>query len=71
MSKFNYEYLIGNDKEQVKSTLGLEFNYFHSDVWSYYLKTDLLGIKHFLVVIFFQEVVQKVTIKKTYAKSPH
>ena len=33
-----YSYLIGKDKKSIIEDLGLEFNYYHSEIWSYYLR---------------------------------
>lgn len=63
-----YSYLIGKDKKSIIEDLGLEFNYYHSEIWSYYLRKNWLGRKFYLLILFKNEIVHKVQIKKTYAK---
>jgi hypothetical protein len=63
-----YSYLIGKDKQNVIIELGSEFNYFHSEIWTYHIKTNWFGKKFHLLIFFKNEIVHKVQIKKTYAK---
>ena len=63
-----YSYLIGKDKKSIIEDLGLEFNYFHSEIWTYHIKTNWFGKKFHLLIFFKNEIVHKVQIKKTYAK---
>ena len=68
MKTSDYSYLIGKDKKNVIIELGSEFNYFHSEIWSYHIKTNWFGKKFYLLIFFKNEIVHKVQIKKTYAK---
>ena len=68
MKTSDYSYLIGKDKQNVIIELGSEFNYFHSEIWTYHIKTNWFGKKFYLLIFFKNEIVHKVQIKKTYAK---
>ena len=57
-----YSYLIGKDKKSIIEDLGLEFNYYHSEICSYYLRKNWLGRKLYLFVIFENDTVQKIKI---------
>ena len=50
------------DKRSIIEDLGLEFNYYHSEIWSYYLRKNWLGRKFYLFVIFENDTVQKIKI---------
>ena len=63
-----YSYLIGKDKKSIIEDLGLEFSYYHSEIWSYHIKTNWLGKKRYLLIAFKDEKVYNIKIKKTYAK---
>ena len=68
MKIMNHQHLLGKTKQEVIENLGSNFNYYHSDVWSYHLKTNWLGKKQYLLIHFKNEVVYKIKIKKSYAK---
>lgn len=63
-----YQYLVDKDKKEVIAELGQEFNYYPSEIWTYCIKTNWLGIKIYLLILFKEERVDKIKIKKTYAK---
>lgn len=68
MKLSDYRYLIGKDKQFVIDDLGSEFNYYHTEIWTYHLKTNWLGKKIHLLLLFKDDVVHEIKIKKTYAK---
>ena len=68
MKTSDYSYLIGKDKQNVIIELCSEFNYFHSEIWSYHIKTNWIGKKYYLLVRFKDNIVYQIKIKKTYAK---
>lgn len=57
--------LIGKTKQEVLSEIGFEFNHYPSDVWTYLIKTNWLGIKTFLIIYFYQNTVKSLKTKKT------
>ncbi|MXS72089.1 hypothetical protein GSF70_12765 [Flavobacteriaceae bacterium W22] len=64
----DYQYLIGKDKKEIIEELGSDFNYYHSKIWSYHLKTNWIGKKTFLLILFKEETAHQIKIKKSYAK---
>lgn len=68
MKTSDYQYLLGKEKKEVIEKFGSEFNYYHSEIWSYHVKTNWWGRKYYLLILFKNEIVQKVQIKKSYAK---
>ncbi len=68
MQTQNYNRLIGMDKKGIIDELGSEFNYYHSEIWTYHIKTNWLGEKTYLLILFKNEKVHQIKIKKTYAK---
>lgn len=61
--------LLGKSKKEIQSELGFEFNHFPSDEWTYYLSTNWLGLKEFLVICFengkVRKAQKKICLKKT------
>lgn len=68
MQTKNYNHLIGKDKKEITEELGSDFNYYHSEIWTYHIKTNWLGKKAYLLLVFKDEKVHNIKIKKTYAK---
>ena len=61
-------HIIGKSKKQILNELGEEFNYYHSNLWSYCIKTNWTGRKTHLVLHFKNEAVKNIEIKKGYGK---
>ena len=68
METSEYQYLIGKEKKEIIEELGAQFNYYHSEIWTYHIKTNWLGKKRYLLIAFKDEKVYNIKIKKTYAK---
>lgn len=68
MKDLDYQYLLGKGKKEVIGYLGSDFNYYYSGVWMYHIKTSWLGRKFYLLILFKNEEVHKIKIKKSYAK---
>jgi hypothetical protein len=68
MEKQSYQHLLGKSKNQIKKEMEEEFNFFPSDVWTYILDTSWFGRKRVLVILFSNDAVKKVFIKKIYGK---
>lgn len=69
MFQSSYNYLIGKDKTEIKNILGQEFNYFHSSLWTYHLKTTNFGLKYFLLVHYKEEVVKYIDKENLWKKT--
>lgn len=63
--KRDYHKLIGKTKQEVLSEIGFEFNHYPSDVWTYLIKTNWLGVKTFLIIYFYQNKVKEIKTKKS------
>ena len=68
MQTQHYNKLIGKNKKEIIEDLGSEFNYFHAEIWTYHIKTNWLGKKTYLLILFKNDVVYKIKTKKSYAK---
>ena len=62
MKTSDYQYLIGKEKKEIIEELGAQFNYYHSEIWTYHIKTNWLGRKLYLFVIFENEKEKKIKI---------
>ena len=62
METSDYQYLMGKEKKEIIEELGAQFNYYHSEIWTYHIKTNWLGRKLYLFVIFENDTVQKIKI---------
>lgn len=51
--------LLGKSKKEIQSEFGFEFNHFPAKEWTYYLSTNWLGLKEFLVIYFENGKVKK------------
>lgn len=63
-----YQDYLGKSRAYMMSTKGNEFNYYLSDIWYYRIKTNWLGKKTFLLILFEKDCVCKIAVKKTYKK---
>ena len=52
MKTSDYQYLIGKEKKEIIEELGAQFNYYHSEIWTYHIKTNWLGKKTLPVCYF-------------------
>ena len=43
MKTSDYQYLIGKEKKEIIEELGAQFNYYHSEIWTYHIKTNWVG----------------------------
>lgn len=68
MKKYEFDYLLNQDKEQVVKLLGQEFNFYPSNVWTYALETGSFWRKTVMFIFFENEIVFKIEIKKMYGK---
>ncbi|WP_209389088.1 hypothetical protein [Chryseobacterium sp. RR2-3-20] len=50
MKTSDYQYLLGKEKKEIVEELGGEFNYHHSEIWNYYIKTNWIGKKNYLFI---------------------
>ncbi|WP_228400970.1 hypothetical protein [Chryseobacterium taichungense] len=66
--KLQYQFLFGKTKKEVSLELGLEYNYYPSDVWFYELAITFYFRKTTLVIFFKEGVVTDISIKKHYGK---
>ena len=55
METSEYQYLIGKEKKEIIEELGAQFNYYHSEIWTYHIKTNWLGKKRYLLIAFKDE----------------
>jgi len=56
----NPSQLLGKTKKEILSIMkGDEFNYFHSDQWSYFVKKNWLGQQVYLYIYFEKDKVKK------------
>lgn len=68
MKASDHQHLIGKEKKEIIEELGFDFNYYHSEIWTYHIKTNWIGKKTFLLLRFKGDTVHQVKIKKSYAK---
>lgn len=66
----NYQKLIGKTKKEIIAELGFEFNHYPSDIWTYQMKINWIGIRTFLFIYFREECVKEVKTVKTFSKTP-
>ncbi|CAA7197167.1 MULTISPECIES: hypothetical protein [Chryseobacterium] len=64
MKADHYKHLLGKNKKQIIEEFGQEFNYYHSDTWSYTLNEGWFGICKVLFLFFEKNKVQKIETKK-------
>ena len=67
--KEGYHNLVGKTKQEILSEIGFEFNHYPSDVWTYLIKKNWLGLKTFLIIYFCSNTVKEVKTIKTFRKS--
>lgn len=64
-NSFNCQELVGKEKKEIVKLMGSEFNYYPSQIWSYYLKKNWLGQSVFLLIYFENDIVVNIgTVKK-------
>ena len=63
----NYQKLIGKTKKEIIADLGFEFNHYPSDVWTYLVKTNWLGMKKILMIYFQDNIVTDIKMKKSFS----
>lgn len=61
-----YKNLINKSKKAVIEELGHGFNFFPDNKWTYNLKKNWMGRKTILTILFHDDRVTKIEIKKTY-----
>lgn len=63
---FNRQEFIGKGKKEIIRLMGSdEFNYYPSQIWSYYLRKNWLGQSVFLLIYFEDDIVVNIgTVKK-------
>lgn len=59
--------IIGKTRDELKSLLGQEDNYYYLDEWSYLIKNNLFGGKTYLLVYFTDEKVTKQKLRTIYS----
>jgi len=47
-------------KKEVLSEFGSEFNHYPADVWIYYLNSNWIGMKTYIIICFNNEIVENV-----------
>lgn len=68
MKDYDYQYLIGKNKSEIKELIGDSFNFFPMDTWSYFIKRTWFGKKKILIILFDGETAVKIFFKWTYGK---
>lgn len=66
MNKDNFNYLIGKTRHEVKAEMGDGFNFFKHNVWTYQVGKTWLGKKIILSVLFIENEVVNITLRKTF-----
>lgn len=66
--KLQYQFLFGKTKKEVSLELGLEYNYYPSNVWFYELGITFYFRRTTLVIFFKDGAVADISIKKHYGK---
>lgn len=70
MKSIAHQDFTGKGKKEVITLMGGdEFNYYPSQVWTYYLKKKWWGQRVFLLIYFEEDVVVKTMIIKTFKKA--
>lgn len=57
---------LWKEKEEVMELLGHGFNYWHTDIWSYNIQEKFWEKERHFVLIFEDNIVKQVYIKKYY-----
>ena len=60
--------LIGLSKKEVLSEFGSEFNHYPADVWTYYLNSNWIGMKIYIIICFNNEIVENVKMVKRFGR---
>ncbi len=63
-----FQELIGKTKNEIISELGNEFNHYPADKWTYYLRSNWMGLKTYLLIYFNENIVDKIEIVKSFGK---
>lgn len=63
-----YEYLINLSKEKIIELLGQEFNFYPPNTWTYVLEIKRFYRKTVMFILFENEKVSTIKIKKMYGK---
>lgn len=66
MEKKEFKAQLNKTKEEIYSEFGFEFNHYPSNVWSYILKTNWMGMKTILIFYFENGKVKTVKTEKTF-----
>ena len=66
MKPEQYSYLIGKTKKEILKELGEQFNFYPSNIWTYYIKRDLLFRKITLFLFFKDDKLNEFTLKKSF-----
>ena len=66
MKQSQFSYLTGKSKKQILYEFGHEFNYYPSKIWVYEIGKNWLGKRKFLILIFENNIVTTINIKKCY-----
>jgi len=66
MNKDDFNYLIGKTRHEVKAEMGDGFNFFKHNVWTYQVGKTWLGKKIILSVLFIENEVVNITLRKTF-----
>lgn len=68
MKKNQYNSFIGKYKDQIIEEFGQDFNFYSSDVWFYEIEKNWLGRKTYLLILFKNQTVNEIKIKKSWGK---
>lgn len=61
-----YEYLMGKSRGEIISELGIKSNNYCHQVWIYRFKKDLFGRWMMLILVFEENKVKSIFLKKPY-----
>ncbi|PWN61691.1 hypothetical protein C1634_010455 [Chryseobacterium viscerum] len=63
-----FQNLIGLCKKEIVLGFGSEFNHYPADVWTYYLNSNCIGMKTYLIIYFNNEIVDSVKMVKRFGR---
>ncbi len=67
--KFNeYQNLIGLSKKEILTEFGSEFNHYPADVWTYYLTSNWIGMKKYIIICFNHDMVENVKVVERFGR---
>lgn len=68
MKMNEFQNLIGLCKKEIVLEFGSEFNHYPADEWTYYLNSNWIGMKTYLIIYFSNEIVENVKTVKQFGR---